>query len=87
MYMKYHLAALPRMVHHLCGARHFQVENHWSKLDQENKHFFHNWPIWPMRKSVTGYRNQISNYKHSTFLRHKVIRALPKRNSRPLLWS
>jgi len=42
MYMKYHLAALPRMVHHLCGARHFQVENHWSKLDQENKHFFHN---------------------------------------------
>jgi len=27
------------MVHNLCGARHFQVENHWSKLYQENKYF------------------------------------------------
>jgi len=27
--------------------------------------------------SQVSYRNQISNYKHSTFLRHKVICALP----------
>jgi len=39
MYIKYLLATLPQMVHNLCGARHFQVENHWSKLYQENKYF------------------------------------------------
>jgi len=43
MYIKYLLVNLPQMVHNLCGARHFQVENHWSKLYQENEHLLHNW--------------------------------------------
>jgi len=30
-----------------------------------------------LENSHVSYGNQISNYKHSTFLRHKVIRALP----------
>jgi len=38
MYIKYLLVTLPQMVHNLCGAQHFQVENYWSKLYQENKH-------------------------------------------------
>jgi len=42
MYIKYLLAILQQMVYNLCGARHFQVEKYWSKLYQENKHFFHN---------------------------------------------
>jgi len=32
---------------------------------------------WKLDNSQVSYRNQISNYKHSTFLRHKVIRAIP----------
>jgi len=32
---------------------------------------------WKLDNSQVSYRNQISNYKRSTFLRHKVIRALP----------
>jgi len=36
MHIKYLLATLPQMINNLCGARHFQVENHWSKLYQEN---------------------------------------------------
>jgi len=42
VYIKYLLATLPQMVHNLRGARHFPVENHWSKIYQENKHFFNN---------------------------------------------
>ena len=32
---------------------------------------------WKLDNSQVGYRSQISNYKHITFLRHKGIRALP----------
>jgi len=32
---------------------------------------------WEVDNPQVSYCNQIFNYKHSTFLRHKVIRALP----------
>jgi len=31
MYIKYLLVTHAQMLHNLCGARHLQVENHWSK--------------------------------------------------------
>jgi len=37
----------------------------------------HSTTNWKLHNSQVSYRIQISNYKHSTFLRHKVIRALP----------
>ena len=37
----------------------------------------HSTTYWKLDNSQVSYCNQISNYKHSTFLRRKVIRALP----------
>jgi len=35
----------------------------------------HSTAHWKLDNSQVSYRNQISNYKHRTFLCHKVIRA------------
>jgi len=37
----------------------------------------HSTTHWKLDISQVSYHNQISNYKHSTFFRHKVICALP----------
>jgi len=37
----------------------------------------HSTTHWKLDNFQVSFRNQISNYKHSTFLCHKVIRALP----------